>query len=52
MANFVPTQQYESSSESDDEMKIDHWDIQEKKIIRRKFHWVTHVKNNTEKIKF
>ena len=50
MANFVETQQYESSSESDDEMDLDQHVIEEKKIIRRKFDWVkdTSFSDDTE----
>ncbi|CAF1137527.1 unnamed protein product [Rotaria sordida] len=40
MKNFVMTQRYESSSESNDEMEIDHQDFQEKKKVRRKLHWM------------
>jgi hypothetical protein len=39
MANFVATKQYESSSESDNEVEINQKDVQEIRI-RRKFQWV------------
>jgi hypothetical protein len=39
MANFVPTQQYESSSESDNDIATNQQGIEEKKTVRRKFHW-------------
>jgi hypothetical protein len=40
MANFAATQQYESSSESDDAMEADQQAIQKETTIRRKFDWV------------
>jgi hypothetical protein len=40
MTNFVPTQQYESSSESDNDMDINQQNAQEKKTVRRKLNWV------------
>jgi hypothetical protein len=40
MAAFVETQQYETSSESDDEMEIDQHNIQNKTITRRSINWV------------
>jgi hypothetical protein len=40
MANLIATQQYESSSESGNEMETDQEDVQEKKRIRRKFQWI------------
>ena len=39
-ANFVDTQQYESSSESDYEMEMDQQDIQEKTAVKRDFDWI------------
>jgi hypothetical protein len=38
MPNFVQTQQYESSSESDDTM--DQQNFQEKKRVKRNFDWI------------
>jgi len=40
MTNFVLTQQYESSSESDEDMEINQEHVQERKTARRKFKWV------------
>ncbi|CAF4065468.1 unnamed protein product, partial [Rotaria sp. Silwood1] len=40
MTNFVLTQQYESSSESDEDMEINQEHVQEKKTARRIFKWV------------
>ncbi|CAF2867894.1 unnamed protein product [Rotaria sp. Silwood2] len=40
MANFTTTQAYESSSESDNEMKVDQSHIQRKPIVRRSVRWV------------
>ncbi|CAF2885992.1 unnamed protein product [Rotaria sp. Silwood2] len=40
MANFTTTQAYESSSESDNEMKVDQSHIQRKPIARRSVRWV------------
>ncbi|CAF0981240.1 unnamed protein product, partial [Didymodactylos carnosus] len=40
MAKFAATQQYESSSESDDAMEMDQQATQEKVTIKRKFDWV------------
>jgi len=37
MTNFVEKQQYESSSEADDEMEMDQQDIQEKTTAKRNF---------------
>jgi hypothetical protein len=37
MTNFVEKQQYESSSEADDEMEMDQQDIQEKTTVKRNF---------------
>jgi hypothetical protein len=38
MPNFVQTQQYESSSESDDTM--DQRNVQENKRVKRNFDWI------------
>ena len=38
MPNLVQTQQYESSSESDDTM--DQRNVQEKKRVKRNFDWI------------
>jgi len=40
MANFVLTQQHNSSSESDNDMEIDQQGTEDKKRIRRKHQWV------------
>jgi len=40
MAHFEETQQYESPSESEDEMEIDRQNIQEKAVVRRRINWV------------
>ncbi|CAF4604295.1 unnamed protein product, partial [Rotaria magnacalcarata] len=40
MANFTTTQAYESSSESDTEMKLDQTHIQRKPIVRRSVRWI------------
>ena len=40
MANFIRTQQYESSSESGNDMEIDQVNTEEKKTIRREYQWV------------
>ena len=40
MANFVLTEQYDSSSESDNDMEINQHDTEEKKTIRCKHRWV------------
>ncbi len=37
---FVLTQQYDSSSESENDIEIHQHDAEEKKKIRRKHHWV------------
>ena len=43
MTNFTATEQYETSSKSDDTIdtiETDQQTIQKKTTIRRKFHWV------------
>jgi len=40
MANFIQTQQYESSSGSEDEMEIDQQIVQKKTVVRRSIDWI------------
>jgi len=40
MVDFILTQQYDSSSESDNDMEIDHQNIEEKKTSRHTYNWI------------